>query len=112
MRWREKWDEFVKTTNLIESDRCHGGKGFLTAVEEKLDRGAAEYGDSTFEMALREVVKNIKEESVDLVGWTYFYWLNNRDKTDGDKMAIEGLLFCAESAWRWCQMIEGNLDEK
>jgi hypothetical protein len=47
---------------------------FLTQIEQKMDRGRLEYGDSSFQKDTIPLLKDIQEELVDICGWSIILW--------------------------------------
>ena len=41
----------------------------LNAVRERLEKGAHQYGDVSFEMPFDDLLRNIEEEVTDIIGW-------------------------------------------
>ncbi|MBF6618814.1 MAG: hypothetical protein ITG02_01105 [Patulibacter sp.] len=44
--------------------------GVKQDVAERLRKGAEEYGDDSFRRARRELLREIREEALDAIGWT------------------------------------------
>jgi len=55
-----------------------GWDEFVATIQERLEVGAREYGDSTFDMNGKELVGEIAEELLDICGWSFFLWLKLR----------------------------------
>lgn len=48
---------------------------FTSIVRGRLKVGAAEYGDSTLDRPILEVIREIEEELADVMGWGFFAYL-------------------------------------
>ena len=48
---------------------------FLQELEVRLEKGRKEYGDATLDRPLAEIIDEMKQEFLDVVGWGYFGWL-------------------------------------
>ena len=51
---------------------------FISLVEHRLEQGAVEYGDSTLHRPALEVLDEVEEELLDVMGWSFFAWLRIR----------------------------------
>ncbi len=49
-------------------------KAFLAELIKKLDQGAKEYGERSFERPERELLEELQLECLDLAGWGYILW--------------------------------------
>lgn len=47
---------------------------FIRAVQGRLDKGRAQYGNRSFDRTPGELVDEIGEELLDLCGWSYVLW--------------------------------------
>lgn len=47
---------------------------FLHVLDARLDKGAREYRNRSFTRKVSDVEKELKEELIDKVGWTYVMW--------------------------------------
>lgn len=47
---------------------------FVANVRSRLERGKKDYGDVSFERPLQEVVDEIRQEALDLCGWSFILW--------------------------------------
>ena len=47
---------------------------FVTTIEGRLDVGEKEYGDTSFTSPPAETIREITEELLDVVGWSYILW--------------------------------------
>lgn len=47
---------------------------FVSCVRSRLERGKKDYGDVSFERPLQEVVDEIRQEALDLCGWSFILW--------------------------------------
>jgi len=57
MDYDEKWNQF--------SER----------VKQRLDQGAESYGNTNFEMSCGDLLSEIEQEALDLMGWTFLFWV-------------------------------------
>lgn len=48
---------------------------FWRQLWDKLERGAAEYGDASYQRSREELLGEIQEECIDIAGWAYVLWL-------------------------------------
>ena len=55
--WLEHWPRFEKV------------------LTRRLEAGAREYGDTTFTRPLGEIVGELEEELLDVVGWAFMAWI-------------------------------------
>jgi hypothetical protein len=51
---------------------------FVSLVEHRLEQGAVEYGDSTMRRPALEVLDEVEQELLDVMGWSFFAWLRIR----------------------------------
>ncbi len=51
---------------------------FVEAVETRLDKGAREYGERSFERPPGELVGEVMQELEDVVGWSFILWCRLR----------------------------------
>jgi hypothetical protein len=51
---------------------------FVSLVEQRLEQGAVEYGDETLRRPALEVLDEVEEELLDVMGWSFFAWLRIR----------------------------------
>ena len=51
---------------------------FVSLVEHRLEQGAVEYGDETLHRPALEVLDEVEEELLDVMGWSFFAWLRIR----------------------------------
>jgi hypothetical protein len=49
--------------------------GFVAAVRARLEVGAREYGDASLGLAPAELLGEIKQEVLDVMGWGFLLWL-------------------------------------
>jgi hypothetical protein len=47
---------------------------FITQLHAKLDAGAREHGDKSFDLSSPELVKELQAEALDLAGWGWILW--------------------------------------
>ena len=47
---------------------------FLAELTARLEEGRATYGDASFQRSLPEILQELREEFLDVVGWGYFGW--------------------------------------
>lgn len=68
---------------------------FLDALDPRLNKGAREYRNRSFTRRVRDVERELKEELLDLVGWTYVLWSQaaHRAGVEGDEAVLRGLFF-------------------
>ena len=55
---------------------------FFEALAERLEQGAADYGNQSMARPVAATVDEIDQELADLVGWTYVLWCQAARKTD------------------------------
>ena len=63
-KWRDQWEPFIDL------------------MEERLQQGHQEYGDYSFERPEGELLAELEEELLDVVGWGYVLWTRVRDLHD------------------------------
>jgi hypothetical protein len=51
---------------------------FVTLLRERLRVGAQQYGDSSFERPLVEVIGEVEQELLDVSGWSVIAWTRLR----------------------------------
>jgi hypothetical protein len=61
---------------------------FVSLVEHRLEQGAVEYGDSTMRRPAPEVLDEVEEELLDVMGWSFFAWLRIRRFKDKVKKVL------------------------
>lgn len=68
---------------------------FLGKLDARLDKGAREYKNRSFTRSVRDVEKELEEELLDLVGWTYVMWTMAAHKanTPGNEMQLRETFF-------------------
>lgn len=47
---------------------------FITQLHAKLDQGAREHGDASFDLSSPQLVKELQAEALDLAGWGWILW--------------------------------------
>jgi len=47
---------------------------FVNALNEKMKKGFEEYGDGSFKRPPIELLDEIEQEAMDIVGWGYILW--------------------------------------
>ena len=52
---------------------------FTVAMEERLSMGHTEYGDGSFSQSPNELLGEMREEALDIVGWGYILWCRLRE---------------------------------
>jgi hypothetical protein len=52
---------------------------FIRAVRARLERGAIEYGDTSFSSDLPTLIAELEQEAEDLAGWAYITWRRIRN---------------------------------
>jgi hypothetical protein len=55
---------------------------FETLMKARLEAGAREYGDRSFRRPPSELVTEIEEEVLDIVGWAFMLWVRVRALND------------------------------
>ena len=55
---------------------------FVIELEKRLEKGFTEYGDNSFNRSDEELKKEVMEELMDIVGWSFIRWIKIREKTD------------------------------
>ncbi len=48
---------------------------FISQIEPRLNRGAVEYGDASLKATSQELYKEVEEEILDVVGWSFLLWM-------------------------------------
>ncbi|HUT54380.1 MAG TPA: hypothetical protein VM658_13405 [bacterium] len=61
---------------------------FVSLVEHRLEQGAVEYGDSTMRRPALEVLDEVEQELLDVMGWSFFAWLRIRRLKEKVKKAL------------------------
>lgn len=56
MSFRSDWDEFT------------------SKVYDRMVVGEKEYGDASYSLAAKEVIGELEQEALDIMGWGYFLW--------------------------------------
>jgi hypothetical protein len=51
---------------------------FMAAIQQRLKKGAVEYGDASLSRPPSELAEEIEEELLDVCGWAFFLWLKIR----------------------------------
>jgi hypothetical protein len=51
---------------------------FVAAVERRLEKGAAVYGDRSFDLASPRLLDEVLEELEDVSGWSFVLWCRLR----------------------------------
>ena len=51
---------------------------FADAVRARLEVGAREYGDASLKRAPQDLLEEIQQELIDVVGWGFLLWLRLR----------------------------------
>lgn len=47
---------------------------FTEAVYSRLDNGCREYGDSSFERPVADLITEVQQELEDVCGWSFIWW--------------------------------------
>ena len=50
-------------------------RSFLAQLELKVQRGADEYGDASFQLPLATVISEWEAEALDIAGWGFVLWV-------------------------------------
>tara|TARA_R110002073_G_scaffold326370_1_gene506194 strand:+ start:35519 stop:35983 length:465 start_codon:yes stop_codon:yes gene_type:complete len=68
---------------------------FLDALDPRLDKGAREYRNRSMTKKVTDVERELKEELLDLVGWTYVMWSQaaHRAAVEGNEEQLRGIFF-------------------
>jgi len=55
---------------------------FIKELNKKLHKGYKEYGDNSFNFSPKRLLKELKEETIDICGWGFILWvrLNKLEK--------------------------------
>lgn len=48
---------------------------FIEELKEKMDAGHREYGDGSFGLPPEKLIKELKEEALDICGWGMILWV-------------------------------------
>lgn len=66
---------------------------FLDALDARLTEGAREYRNRSFSRKVTDVERELKEEMIDKVGWTYVMWAMAAQKAgeQGDEQELRGI---------------------
>lgn len=51
---------------------------FVSEVEKRLEKGAIEYGDESFDRPIEDLIGEIEQECLDLAGWGFVLWVRLR----------------------------------
>ena len=62
---------------------------FLDKLGRRLDKGAREYGDRSFEQSPGRTVEELLEEIEDIAGWAFVLWVQARKRLGGVASGIE-----------------------
>ena len=65
--WKKHWPEFE------------------TVMKKRLSRGYVEYGDDSFDRPALQLVAEVEEEILDVIGWSFMWWV--RMQRVKDKLA-------------------------
>ena len=49
--------------------------GFESVIKKRLDKGAIEYGHTSLTRPVDEIVGEIEEELLDVIGWAFMAWI-------------------------------------
>ena len=58
----------------INQDLASEWREFVSLVEPRLERGAVEYGESTLRRSSVEILDEVEQEILDVMGWSFFAW--------------------------------------
>lgn len=47
---------------------------YFEELEKRIERGAIEYGDKSFDKSTEKLLGEIQEEILDIAGWSYILW--------------------------------------
>lgn len=47
---------------------------FVNQVRGRLERGKRDYGDASFERPLPQLIEELRQEALDLCGWSFVVW--------------------------------------
>jgi hypothetical protein len=69
---------------------------FIAALNQRLDQGAAAYGERSFSREPEELLEELAQEALDLAGWGYVLWqrLQRAKQAAASLSATEQLPFC------------------
>lgn len=63
---------------------------FVTRLREKLEAGARQYGNASFERPLVHLIREIQDELVDVAGWGLILWSRLQQLRDWVAQAEQG----------------------
>src|ERR1017187_7054889 len=58
---------------------------FIESIQKRLKVGERDYGDSSFEVPLVELVDEIQQELEDVAGWSFIMWSRLRQLSEAAK---------------------------
>ncbi len=62
---------------------------FLALLNDRLHRGASEYGDRSFTRPVPQTVREVEEELLDVAGWAFVMWVQTRARLGACAKVIE-----------------------
>lgn len=62
---------------------------FLYRLQKRLQKGAVEYGDASFDKPIPETIEQLMEEVEDIAGWAFVLWGNLHKRLDRIRRATE-----------------------
>ncbi len=51
---------------------------FVAALYKRLEKGLSEYGDCSFDRSDEDLKKEVEEEIMDIIGWSFVRWVKMR----------------------------------
>lgn len=62
---------------------------FIMQLATRLDMGAQEYGNKSFERSFSNIADEILQEYLDIAGWAYVMWAKTRARLEELEQRIE-----------------------
>lgn len=59
---------------MTPEERGRSFRAYMDLVGSRLNHGAVEYGEASFERPILELITEIKEELADVAGWSWIMW--------------------------------------
>jgi hypothetical protein len=80
---RHEWMEDLRRRVLAAAD------DLLARVGKRLEAGAREYGDASFQRPLHEVLNEILDERADILGWGFVAYVIDRERQLHERQTSE-----------------------
>ena len=84
--------------DVSEDDPEAERERFVSELNARLDAGAHEYGDTSFDRPIASTLDELEDEVVDVAGWAFVLWVQLRRRRDRIEDGLENISRVDESS--------------